>query len=103
MVRFYSDKLNQFFETAEACAEAEEAHDKAIAEAEVKKKALAEARAERAKEIDRLYEEMIKAQKAHAKAVNDFVKDYGSYHKTYRSFEDWPFDFPRSFRDLFGV
>lgn len=102
-MKYFSEKLNKLFETAEACAEAEEAHDKAIAEAEAKKKALTEARAERAKEIDRLYEEMIKAQKTHAKAVNDFVKDYGSYHKTYRSFEDWPFDFPRSFRDIFGA
>lgn len=102
-MKYFSEKLNKLFETAEACAEAEEAHDKAIAEAEAKKKALAETRAERAKEIDRLYEEMIKAQKAHAKAVNDFVKDYGSYHKTYRSFEDWPFDFPRSLSDIFGV
>lgn len=102
-MKFYSEKLNKLFETEKECAEAENAHEKALAEAEAKKKVLAEERASRAKEIDRLYEEMIKAQKAHAKAVNDFVKDYGSYHKTYRSFEDWPFDFPRSLRDIFGA
>lgn len=81
-MKFYSEKLNQLFDTDKACAEAEAAHDKAVAEAEAKKKALAEERAARAKKVEDLYTAFLEARKAYDEELKKFVKDYGSYHTT---------------------
>ena len=82
-MKFYSDKLNKMFDTEKACSEAEKEYDLQKAEAETKKKALAAERASRAKEIDALRDEVVKAQKAYTEKLREFVKDYGSYHNTY--------------------
>jgi len=81
-MKYFSEKLNKIFDSAEACEEAEVAHDKAIAEAEAKKKALADERATRAKEVEDLYKAAVEAKKAYNIALQDFLKDYGSFHFT---------------------
>ena len=84
-MKFYSEKLNKVFDTEQACVEAESAHDKAIAEAEAKKKALVEERATRAKEVEDLYKAAVEAKKAKKEKLRAFLKDYGSFHATFKN------------------
>ena len=84
-MKFYSEKLNQLFNTYELCAQAEEEHDKAVAEAEAKKKALADERANRAKEVEELYKQAIEAKRTYDEALQAFLKDYGSFHATFKT------------------
>lgn len=84
-MKFYSEKLNKLFDTQEACAQAEEAHAKAVAEEEAKKKALADERANRAKNVEELYKQAVEAKQAYDKALQEFLKDYGSFHATFKA------------------
>lgn len=84
-MKFYSEKLDKLFDTQELCAQAEEAHEKAIAEEEAKKKALTEERATRAKEVEDLYKAAIEAKKAYDEKLREFLKDYGSFHATFKN------------------
>ena len=84
-MKFYSEKLNKVYDTEQACVEAESAHDKAIAEAEAKKKALVEERATRAKEVEDLYKAAVEAKKAYDEKLRAFLKDYGSFHATFKN------------------
>lgn len=83
-MKFYSEKLNKMFDSEEACSEAEKEHDRLIDEAEAKKKALAAERASRAKEIEKLRDAAVAAEKAYTEKLREFVKDYGSYHNTFK-------------------
>ena len=101
-MKFYSEKLNKMFDSQEACAEAEAAHDKRIAEAEAKKKALAEDRAKRAKEVESAYEAAVTARENYQKILDSFIKDYGSFHMTVKTGENNPFNlFDSLFDSLF--
>ena len=84
-MKFYSEKLNKLFDSEKACAEAESAHDKAVAEAEAKKKALADERATRAKKVEELYKQAVEAKKAYDTELQAFLKDYGSFHATFKT------------------
>lgn len=84
-MKFYSEKLNKVFDTQEACAEAESAQEKAVAEAEAKKKALAEERANRAKAVEDAYRKAIEAKQEYDKILQEFLKDYGSFHATFKT------------------
>lgn len=87
---YYSEKLGKGFETEEKCLEAEEAYEKEKAEkaaAEAKKK---EERASRAEEIEKAFEELKDAQKKYNELLREFIKDYGSYHTTFRTIDDVP-------------
>lgn len=84
-MKFYSEKLNEMFNTQEACAQAESEHDKQVAEAEAKKKALADERATRAKAVEELYKQAVEAKQKYDKALQEFLKDYGSFHATFKS------------------
>lgn len=91
-MKFYSEKLNKLFETEKECAEAEDAHEKALVEAEAKKKALAEERASRAKEVEDAYKAVLEAKKIYNKKLDAFLKDYKQFHMTFTSmapFEPW--------------
>lgn len=90
-MKIYSEILDQLFDTVEQCEEAETAHKKAIEEAETKKKALANERATRAKEVEKLFKDVIDVQtEANAKtkevrdkayaALEAFCRDYGNFH-----------------------
>ena len=75
-MKFYSEETKRFYDTAEACKEAEDKAKAKREEAAAKAAKLKEERANRAKEV----EEAI----AHAnELLNKFVEDYGSFHYTY--------------------
>lgn len=84
-MKFYSEKLDKLFDTQELCAKAEEAHDHEVAEAEAKKKALAEERATRAKNVEDLYKQAVTAKQNYDKALQSFLNDYGSFHATFKT------------------
>lgn len=86
-MKFYSEKLNKLFETEKECAEAENAHEKALAEAEAKKKALAEERASRAKEVENAYKAAWEAKKLYNEKLDAFLRDYKQFHMTVTSQE----------------
>ena len=90
-MKFYSEKLNKVFDTAEACQRAEfEAKEKENLEKIQKEKALREAKeqkemeaAERkamADKVEATRKEMVKAQNAYKEALNAFVEKYHTYH-----------------------
>lgn len=84
-MKIYSEKLNKFYDTIEACTEAEKKHDDAKKIEEEKKAALTAERANRAKEVEGLYKTYLEAQKKYHEALRKFCKDYGSFHMTYSS------------------
>ena len=124
-MKFYSEKLNKLFESAEACQQAEFkakeeenrqrvlAERKAAEEKEKKEKEAAErktmaAEIEEARKImlevqKNCKEQIDAAQKAYRDKVNAFVKKYGSYHWSSNSADDIPtlFDVFNWFPKLF--
>ena len=94
-MKIYSEVLNKMFDTEKECVEAEKAHEKQLAEAEAKKKALTEERASRAKNVEDLYKQAVEAKAAYDKELRAFLDDYGSFHCTLKNvdpffgFFDW--------------
>ena len=79
-MKFYSEMLKKFYDTQSDCETAEKQAIEAKEKAETKAKALVEQRASRAKEVENAY-----------KVLNDFCKDYGSYHFSVTGQETDPF------------
>ena len=79
-MKYYSDKTKKLYDSVELLTEAEMAYDEAHA-AELKR---AEEKKQRAEEIKAARQEILAAQNKYNELVNKFIKDYGSYHETYR-------------------
>lgn len=78
-MKYYSELTKKVYDSPKE-VEAAEAEIKA---AEERKAKLQEKRADRAKEIEAAYKDIINAQKKYSDLVDAFVKDYGSFHMTY--------------------
>ena len=89
---FYSNVLNQKFDTVEELEAAEKAHQ----EEQIKKETALATRKADAQKVDDMWQKLVEArknamlsikeaEKDYSEAVNEFVKKYGSYHKTYSS------------------
>lgn len=72
----YSEKTKKRYETVEECLNAEAEFEKALAEEKAHKEKLATERKDRAKEVEEAFK------KANT-LLNNFVKDYGSFHFTF--------------------
>lgn len=90
-VKFYSDLLGKFYESAEEAKKAEEAEVKRVKAEKEKEKVAKEERAKRAKEIDEAEKALTAARKRYDELVRAFVRDYRSYHKTISSTESADF------------
>lgn len=77
-MRFYSDVCHKLFESQEELEKAEKALVQKNDE-ETKKKAERKADADK---VQAAYDKVIEDCKEYNKLVNEFVKKYGSYHKT---------------------
>lgn len=88
-MRFYSDVCHKLFESQEELEKAEKALVQKNDE-EAKKKAERKADADK---VQAAYDKVIEDCKEYNKLVNEFVKKYGSYHKT--------IDTPIKFSDVF--
>lgn len=88
-MRFYSDVCHKLFESQEELEKAEKALV-AKNDEEAKKKAERKADADK---VQAAYDKVVEDCKEYNKLVNEFVKKYGSYHKT--------IDTPIKFGDIF--
>ncbi len=94
-MKYYSDLTQKFYESEQECKAAE---DKALAAQKKAEEAAAkksQERKARAEEIDASFNRMKAAQEEYRKLLYAFVKDYGSYHKSYSvdGLKDWLTDF----------
>lgn len=106
MIKIFSDKTNQFYDSIEAANKAEFAlkekenlekirkEREALAAQQKKEKETAERKA-MATEVEDARQAMIKAQKAYRDKLEAFCKRWGAYHLTLDKAEDFPtlFDF----------
>lgn len=95
-----SEKTGKTYESVEACLEDEKKFDREVEEAENKKKELANARKERAKEVEDAYNARLEADKLYREKLNKFIDDYGSFHMTINTEVEDPysiFDFLDNF------
>ena len=88
-MRFYSDVCHKLFDSQEELEKAEKALVQKNDE-EAKKKAERKADADK---VQAAYDKVIEDCKEYNKLVNEFVKKYGSYHKTINT--------PIKFSDVF--
>ena len=86
-MKYFSETLNQVFNTENECLEAENKHSKALEAAEAKKKALADERATRAKEVEDAYRAAAAAKCEYDRLLREFLKDYGSFHATFKNID----------------
>lgn len=79
-MKYFSDVTKKFYDTSDACIEAEEqALNEQIKERQ-KKDRLAAERKERAAEVEEARKKMVAAQKEYRDLLEDFIRDYKSYH-----------------------
>ena len=89
-MKFYSEKLNRLYDSEEELHKAE----KEAEEQESKKTALSKQKKERAEEIRKAFQksqdvrsqaikDIKKADSEYNQLVQDFIRDYGSYHMSY--------------------
>ena len=88
-MRYYSDVCHKLFDSQEELQKAEKALTQKNDE-EAKKKAERKADADK---VQAAYDKVIEDCKEYNKLVNEFVKKYGSYHKTINT--------PIKFSDVF--
>ena len=100
-IKYYSERTKQFFDTVEACEDAElkakeqENRERILKERkEREEKELQEkktaARKADALKVEAARKEMVTAQKKYRDELADFCKTYGSYHYTSSSVDDIP-------------
>ena len=100
-LKYYSDKTNQFYNTAEEANRAEfELKEKENLEkirkereealAKQKKEVAAAERKEAASKVDAARKALIEAQSAYRKELEAFCKKYGTYHYSTNNADDIP-------------
>lgn len=100
-MKFYSEKLNKVFDTADACQRAEfEAKEKENLERIQKEKALREAKERKEKEaaerkvmadkVETARKAYLEAQKAYRTELEAFCQKYGTYHYTVSDADEVP-------------
>ena len=94
-----SEKTGKEYETIDECLADEKKFDEEVALKEAKKQELANARKERAKEVEDAYKKRIEADKNYRSLLNKFIDDYGSFHMTYKT--DDKFDWFNTIFNLF--
>ena len=98
-MKYYSETLNKVFENEKDCLNAEKEYEAKVEEEEKRKKELADSRKIRAKEVEDAYKAIIDAQKHYNNLKNKFVEDFGSFHMTFSTTDD----FHSLFSDLFRI
>lgn len=77
-MKFYSDVTKKFYNSADECEKEENALQVELAAKAAKEDKLKKERKQRAEEVDAAY-------KNYMKLLNAFMKDYGSYHTSFKS------------------
>ena len=84
-MKFYSEKLDKLFDDEKSLVKAEDEHDVRVAAEKAKQEQLVKTRKERAKAIEEQYKKVVEARNEYKKLVDDFTKDYGSFHMSVKS------------------
>ena len=84
-MKILSEKTGKEYQTVEECVAAEKEFDEAVAKEKARKENLAKERKERAKEVEDAYKAILEAQKVYKRKLDDFLKDYHSFHTSIRS------------------
>ena len=100
-MKYFSEKTNKTYDTEEECLTAEKELEERIAVEKAKKEQLTIERKARASEVEEAYKAVLEASKTYREKLNAFVKDYGSFHMTFRTGEGNPFDLFDKFFDRF--
>lgn len=82
-MKYWSEKIHSFYDTEEACKQAEESYEKKMIAQKEEEKNRAETRKADALKVQQAYELSQKTQQDYFKLRNDFVKKYGYYHVSY--------------------
>ena len=82
-MKFYSEVTKQLYDSENQLKLAEEKIKKAEAEKLAAEKAKKEARATRAKEVEKALKDANEAQAKAIQLLKDFTKDYGYFHMSY--------------------
>ena len=82
-MKFYSEITKQLYDSENQLKLAEEKVKKAEAEKLAAEKAKKEARATRAKEVEKALKDANEAQEKAIQLLKDFTKDYGYFHMSY--------------------
>lgn len=99
-MKYVSDYTGEEYKSEQECAKAEKAYLEEQKKKEAEKKELAEQRKARAKEVEDAMKAVQEAEKKYRELLNEFIKDYHSYHYTSTSIDEVPFRFG-IFKDLF--
>ncbi len=99
-MKYYVESLNEFFDTADEANKAEEKHLAEVKAEEEKKTKLADERKARATEVEDALKAAQDAEKKYWELRNKFVKDYGSFHISYKNNDNGISTF---FEELFKV
>lgn len=86
-MKYFSEKLNKVFESEQECVDAEQKFEIEEKEKAEKEKELAKTRKERAHEIEEQYKKIMDDRKEYQRMIDDFVRDYGGFHCTFKSNE----------------
>ena len=101
MLKYYSDRTKQLYDTQEACEQAEKnaieaenrekiRKERALAEEKERKEKLTSERKARAAEVDAARKEMVQAQNKYREVLKNFINTYGTYHYSTSNFDDLP-------------
>ena len=97
-MKFYSEKINKYYDTEKECLSAEKDYEEKLAVEKAKKEELVATRKARAAEIEDAYKAIFEARKHYNELMDKFIKDYGSFHMTIRTGNDNPFNLFDSLR-----
>lgn len=87
-MKYYSEELKKLFDNEDELTKAENKAKEVALAKEKKEKALREERATRAKEVEDAFKAARDAEKKANELLNEFVKDYGSFHTTIKDVVD---------------
>ena len=84
-MKYYSEKLNKMYDDEKALVKAEDEYDVRVAAEKAHAEQLAATRKNRAKAIEESYKKVVEARNEYKKLVDEFTRDYGSFHMSVKS------------------
>lgn len=91
-MKFYSDVTKQLYGDSETCLAAETEYQKQLDTQKAAAQELSKNKKARADAVVAAYKEVQDSEKKYLDLRNDFVKDYGYFHMTYKDSNALPFD-----------
>lgn len=79
-MKYFSDVTKRFYETEQACIDAEVEVQKAQEAAQAERQKKIETRKQRADEVEAARRKYLEARKTYNEVLTQFCRDYGAYH-----------------------